>query len=82
MMTNGKDTGAEQASDEIAYKSFYFQDKLVCIVVLRTYEEGYRLSTTFNNGQTVSKVFTDSEIALGTYTASVLSIEDEIKKVS
>lgn len=82
MNAKAKHTGTEQASDEIAYKSFYFQGKLVAIIVLRTYEKGYRLSTTFNNGQTVSKVFTDSNIALGTYAASVAAIEDEIKKVS
>lgn len=82
MTANTNNIGAEQASDEIAYNSFYFKDKLVAIIVLRTYEGGYRLSTTFNNGQTVSKVFTDSKVALGTYTASVAAIEDEIKKVS
>jgi len=66
--------------DEISSQEFTFRGRLVAVIVLRTYEGDYRLSTTFGNGKTVSKVFTDLDIALGTYAASVLTIEDEINK--
>ncbi len=63
-------------------KEFSFLGKLVAIVVLRPYEGSYRLSTTFSNGKTVSKVFTDLKEAFGTYIASITAIDEEIRKVS
>jgi len=63
-------------------KEFSFLGKLVAIVVLRPYEGDYRLSTTFSNGKTVSKVFTDPKEAFGTYLASIAAIDEEIRKVS
>lgn len=66
--------------DEISSQEFTFRGRLVGIIVLRTYGVDYRLSTTFTNGKTISKVFTDLDVALGTYAASVSTIEDEISK--
>ena len=63
-------------------KEFSFLGKLVAIIVLRPYEGDYRLSTTFSNGRTVAKTYTDLNLAFGTYISSIVTIEKEIGKVS
>lgn len=63
-------------------KEFSFLGKLVCIVVLRPYDGGYRLSTTFSNGKTEAETYTNPKEAFGTYLASIAAIEEEIRKVS